>query len=57
VTRGLFEADLPRLYGDLRSYDIPQVALDPSRIAAECLAHGTKNPPRPRTGAGSFVCF
>jgi hypothetical protein len=35
VTRGLFEADLPRLYGDLRSYDIPQVVLDPSRIAAE----------------------
>jgi hypothetical protein len=35
VTRGLFEGDLPRLYRDLRSYDIPQVVLDPSRIAAE----------------------
>jgi cation diffusion facilitator CzcD-associated flavoprotein CzcO len=35
ITRGLFEADLPRLYGELRSYDIPQVVLDPNRIAAE----------------------
>jgi hypothetical protein len=35
VTRGLFEADLPRLYGDLRSYDLVQVVLDPNRIAAE----------------------
>jgi cation diffusion facilitator CzcD-associated flavoprotein CzcO len=35
VTRGLFEADLPRLWADLRAYDIPQVALDPARIAAE----------------------
>ncbi len=35
VTRGLFEADLPRLWADLRAYDIPQVVLDPARIAAE----------------------
>ena len=35
VTRGLFEADLPRLYEDLLAYDLPQVVLDPSRIAAE----------------------
>jgi cation diffusion facilitator CzcD-associated flavoprotein CzcO len=35
ITRGLFEADLPRLYGDLRSYNLAQVVLDPSRIAAE----------------------
>ncbi len=30
VTRGLFEADLPRLWGELRAYDLPQV-----RLAAE----------------------
>jgi hypothetical protein len=35
ITRGLFDADLPRLYGDLRSYNLAQVVLDPSRIAAE----------------------
>jgi hypothetical protein len=35
ITRGLFEADLPRLYGDLRRYDLAQVVLDPSRMAAE----------------------
>jgi cation diffusion facilitator CzcD-associated flavoprotein CzcO len=35
VTRGLFEADLPRLYEDLLAYDVPQVMLDPARIAAE----------------------
>lgn len=35
VTKGLFEADLPRLYADLRAYAIPQVTLDPARIAAE----------------------
>lgn len=35
VTRGLFEADLPRLHADLRAYDVPQVVLDPARVAAE----------------------
>lgn len=35
VTRGLFEADMPRLYAELLAYDVPQVALDPARIAAE----------------------
>ncbi|WP_043359138.1 NAD(P)-binding domain-containing protein [Belnapia sp. F-4-1] len=35
VTRGLFEADLPRLYEELLAYDIPQVELDPGRIAAD----------------------
>jgi cation diffusion facilitator CzcD-associated flavoprotein CzcO len=32
VTRGLFEADLPRLHASLRAYDVPQVTLDPTRI-------------------------
>jgi cation diffusion facilitator CzcD-associated flavoprotein CzcO len=35
VTQGLFEADLPRLYADLRAYAIPQVTLLPDRLAAE----------------------
>ena len=35
VTRGLFEADLPRLHADLMAYDLKQVELDPARIAAE----------------------
>ena len=35
VTRGLFEADMPRLYGELLAYDLKQVVLDPARIAAE----------------------
>jgi hypothetical protein len=35
VTRGLLEADLPRLHADLRAYDLKQVELDPARIAAE----------------------
>lgn len=35
ATRGVFEADTPRLYADLRAYDIKQVTLDPARIAAE----------------------
>ena len=35
VTRGLFESDLPRFYRELREYDVPQVILDPGRIAAE----------------------
>lgn len=35
VTKGLFEADLPRLYASLRAYAIPQVTLLPERLAAE----------------------
>ncbi len=35
VTRGLFEAELPRFYADLRAYDVKQVELDRSRLAAE----------------------
>jgi cation diffusion facilitator CzcD-associated flavoprotein CzcO len=35
VTRGLFQADLPRLYASLQAYDVAQVVIDPSRIAAE----------------------
>ncbi len=35
VTKGLFEADLPRLHADLRAYAIPQVTLLPERLAAE----------------------
>ncbi|MGG5887453.1 NAD(P)-binding domain-containing protein [Falsiroseomonas sp. HC035] len=35
VTRGLFEADLPRYFESLRAYDVAQVELDPSRLAAE----------------------
>jgi cation diffusion facilitator CzcD-associated flavoprotein CzcO len=34
VTRGLFAADLPRLWDDLSRYDLPQVTLDPARISA-----------------------
>ncbi|MBW6398818.1 NAD(P)-binding domain-containing protein [Roseomonas sp. HJA6] len=32
VTRGLFEADLPRLHADLMAYDLPQVVLDPRKL-------------------------
>ncbi|PZW48737.1 cation diffusion facilitator CzcD-associated flavoprotein CzcO [Humitalea rosea] len=35
VTRGLFAADLPRLWAELGAYDLKQVELDPSRIAAD----------------------
>ena len=35
VTRGLFEADLPRLHAELEAYAVPQVTLDPARLAAE----------------------
>jgi len=35
VTRGLFAADMPRLYADLRAYDLAQVTLDEARSAAE----------------------
>lgn len=31
VTRGLFEADLPRLHADLLAYDVAQVVIDPMR--------------------------
>jgi cation diffusion facilitator CzcD-associated flavoprotein CzcO len=34
VTRGLFEAELPRLDAELRAYDLRQVELDPSRTVA-----------------------
>ena len=33
VTRGLFGEDLPRLWDDLRGYDVAQVVLDPARVA------------------------
>jgi hypothetical protein len=35
VTRGLFEADLPRLHASLEAYDLAQVVLDPAKVAAE----------------------
>jgi len=35
ITRGLFEAELPRYYADLRAYAVKQVELDPARLAAE----------------------
>lgn len=35
VTRGLFEADLPRYFSSLLAYDVAQVELDTTRIAAE----------------------
>ena len=35
VTRGLFEADMPRLWAQLRDYDVAQVEIDASRLAAE----------------------
>jgi cation diffusion facilitator CzcD-associated flavoprotein CzcO len=35
VTRGLFEADLPRLHAELEAYDVPQVVLDAAKVAAE----------------------
>ncbi len=35
ITRGLFAGDLPRLWDELNTYDLKQVELDPSRIAAE----------------------
>ncbi len=34
ITKGLFAADMPRLYAELRAYAIPQVELDPTRITA-----------------------
>jgi len=35
VTRGLFEADLPRLWQELSDYAVPQVVLEEGRLAAE----------------------
>jgi hypothetical protein len=35
VTRALFAEDLPRLYAELRAYDVAQVEIDAARIAAE----------------------
>jgi cation diffusion facilitator CzcD-associated flavoprotein CzcO len=35
VTRGLFAADMPRLFQDLCAYDVKQVTLDPGKLAAE----------------------
>ncbi len=35
VTKGLFEADLPRLHAELLSYDVAQVQLTPPPLAAE----------------------
>jgi len=35
ITRGLFAAELPRYYADLRAYDVKQVELDVTRLAAE----------------------
>jgi len=35
MTRGLFEADLPRLFASLAAYDEPQVTLLPERMAAD----------------------
>jgi hypothetical protein len=35
VVRGLFEADLPRLWADYAAYDTRIAVLDPARLAAE----------------------
>jgi len=35
LTRGLFEADLPRLWQDYRAYDVKIAEIDPARLAAE----------------------
>jgi cation diffusion facilitator CzcD-associated flavoprotein CzcO len=35
ITRGLFEADLPRLWAEYRAYDVKIAELDPKRLAAE----------------------
>ncbi len=32
ITKGLFSADLPRLYAELRAYALPQVELDAARL-------------------------
>jgi cation diffusion facilitator CzcD-associated flavoprotein CzcO len=35
LTRGLFAADLPRLWDDLKRYDVPLAEIDPAKLAAE----------------------
>jgi hypothetical protein len=35
ITRGLFAADLPRLWAEYRAYDVKIAELDPARLAAE----------------------
>lgn len=35
VTRGLFQADLPRLWREYQAYDVKIAELDPARLAAE----------------------
>jgi hypothetical protein len=35
IVRGLFQADLPRLWADYRAYDVKIAELDPARLAAE----------------------
>ena len=35
IVRGLFQADLPRLWADYRAYDVKIADLDPARLAAE----------------------
>ena len=35
ITRGLFAQEMPRLWQELCAYDVPQVVLDPVKVAAE----------------------
>jgi hypothetical protein len=35
ITRGLFAADLLRLWDDLKRYDVPLAEIDPAKLAAE----------------------
>jgi len=35
ITKGLFEADMPRLWQAFSDFDLKQVILDPARLAAE----------------------
>jgi len=35
ITKGLFEADMPRLWQEFSDFDLKQVILDPARLAAE----------------------
>ncbi|MCU0946339.1 MAG: NAD(P)/FAD-dependent oxidoreductase, partial [Rubritepida sp.] len=38
VTRNLFREDMPRLWAELRDYDLKQVEIDPARLARPALA-------------------
>nr|MCU0887674.1 hypothetical protein [Rubritepida sp.] len=38
VTRNLFREDMPRLWAELRDYDLKQVEIDPARLARPPLA-------------------